>query len=62
MIVAGVLDEKHAEVRPLAERLGRVAPAVHMKLVDLDKAHAEPRVYAGKHWRFSKLDRKVADR
>ena len=33
-----------------------------MKLVDLDTAHAEPGVYPGKHWPFSKLDRKAADR
>jgi DNA invertase Pin-like site-specific DNA recombinase len=58
----GLLDAKHAEVQALADRLGRVASAVHMKLVDLEKAHGEPRVYPGKHWRFSKLDRKVADR
>ena len=30
-----------------------------MKLLDLDKAHAEPGVYPGKHWRFSKVDRKA---
>lgn len=58
----GLLDAKRAEVQALAERLGRVPTAVAMKLVDLDKAHAEPGVYPGKHWRFSKLDRKVADR
>ncbi|SIJ61665.1 site-specific recombinase PinR [Mycobacteroides abscessus subsp. bolletii] len=58
----GLLDAKHAKVVALAERLDRVPTAVAMKLVDLDKAHAEPGVYPGKHWRFSKLDRKVADR
>ncbi len=58
----GLLDAKHPEVEALAKRLGRVPTAVAMKLVDLDKAHAEPGVYPGKHWRFSKLDRKVADR
>ncbi|NDJ91463.1 recombinase family protein [Mycolicibacter kumamotonensis] len=58
----GLLDATHAEVVGLAKRLDRVPTAVAMKLVDLDKAHAEPGVYPGKHWRFSKLDRKVADR
>lgn len=58
----GLLDAKSPEVVALADRLGRVATAVAMKLVDLDKAHDEPGVYPGKHWRFSKLDRKVADR
>ena len=58
----GVLKAKDPALVSLAERLGRVPSAVEMKLFDLDKAHAEPGVYPGKHWRFSKLDRKVADR
>jgi DNA invertase Pin-like site-specific DNA recombinase len=58
----GLLDAAHAEVQALADRLGRVPTAVAMKLLDLHKAHAEPGAYPGKHWRFSKLDRKVADR
>jgi DNA invertase Pin-like site-specific DNA recombinase len=58
----GLLPAEHPDVQALARRLGRVHTAVAMKLVDLDKAHAEPGVYPGKHWRFSKLDRKVADR
>jgi DNA invertase Pin-like site-specific DNA recombinase len=58
----GLLAAGHPEVQALARRLGRVPTAVAMKLVDLDKAHAEPGVYPGEHWRFSKLDRKVADR
>jgi DNA invertase Pin-like site-specific DNA recombinase len=58
----GVLNAKHPKLLALAERLGRVPTAVEMKLVELEKAHAEPGVYPGKHWNFSKLDRKVADR
>jgi hypothetical protein len=58
----GLLDSNHPEVQALAVRLGRVPTAVAMKLVDLDKAHAEPGVYPGRSWRFSQLDRKIADR
>jgi hypothetical protein len=33
-----------------------------MEMTNLHKAHSEPGTYPGEHWRFSKLDRKVADR
>ena len=56
------LEANHPEVVALARRLGRASTAVAMELINLDKAHSEPGVYPGKHWRFSKLDRKVADR
>lgn len=58
----GIVNAKDPRLQALAKRLGRVATAVEMKIVELDKAHAEPGVYPGKHWNFSRLDRKVADR
>ena len=56
------LDAKHAEVQALARRLGRTPSAVAMEMTNLHRAHSEPGTYPGEHWRFSKLDRKVADR
>jgi hypothetical protein len=58
----GQLDAEHPEVQALARRLGRTPTAVASEITNLHKAHSEPGVYPGKHWRFSKLDRKVADR
>jgi hypothetical protein len=56
------LDDKHAEVQALARQLGRKPTAVAMEMNNLHKAHSEPGVYPGEHWRFTRLDRKVADR
>jgi hypothetical protein len=56
------LDAEHPEVLALAHRLARTPTAVAMEMTNLHKAHSEPGVYPGEHWRFSRLDRKVADR
>jgi len=58
----GKLGAEHPEVQALARRLGRAATAVAAEVNNLRHAHSEPGVYPGKHWRFSALDRKVADR
>ena len=56
------LDAKHAEVQALARRLGRTPSAVAMEMTNLQRAHSEPGHIPASIWRFSKLDRKVADR
>ncbi|MEZ0383772.1 uracil-DNA glycosylase family protein [Mycobacterium sp. pW045] len=57
----GRLSARHPEVQALANRLGRTPTAVAAEMNNLHHAHSEPGVYPGKHWRFSELDRKVAD-
>lgn len=58
----GKLSAENREVQALAHRLGRTTTAVAAEINNLHHAHGEPGVYPGKHWRFSELDRKVADR
>ncbi|MDV3136821.1 uracil-DNA glycosylase family protein, partial [Mycobacterium sp. 29Ha] len=58
----GRLGATHPKVQALSRRLGRTPAAVAAEMNNLHHAHSEPGVYPGKHWRFSELDRKVADR
>jgi hypothetical protein len=58
----GKLGPEHPAVQALAHRLDRTPTAVAAEINNLHHAHREPGVYPGKHWRFSELDRKVADR
>lgn len=58
----GKLTAEHVEVRALARRLGRTPTAVAAEMNNLHRAHCEPGVYPGERWRFSELDRRVADR
>lgn len=58
----GKLGAEHPEVQALSRRLGRKPTAVAAEMNNLHHAHSEPGVYPGKHWRFSELARKVADR
>jgi uracil-DNA glycosylase family 4 len=58
----GKLRAEHPEVQALARRLRRTPTAVAAEMNNLHHAHSEPGVYPGKRWRFSELDRRVADR
>lgn len=58
----GKLAAEHSDVQALARRLGRTSSSVAAEMNNLHRAHKEPGVYPGKRWRFSALDRKVADR
>lgn len=58
----GKLSAKHPEVEALSRELGRTPTAIAAEMNNLHHAHREPGVYPGKLWRFSELDRKVADR
>ena len=58
----GKLGAEHPKVQALSRRLGRTPTAVAAAMNNLHHAHSEPGVYPGKHWRFSELARKVADR
>lgn len=55
------LDASHRLVDLLARRLKRTPTAVAERMVNLHGAHSEPG-YPGTRWRFTRLDRKVADR
>ncbi|WNG89225.1 uracil-DNA glycosylase family protein [Mycobacterium sp. ITM-2016-00317] len=58
----GKLRAEHAEIQNLARRLGRTPTAVAAEMNNLHHAHSEPGVYPGNRWRFSALNRRVADR
>lgn len=58
----GKLSATCPEVEALARRLGRTPTAVAAEMNNLHHAHSEPGVYPGRHWHFSELDRRVADR
>lgn len=58
----GKLTREHDEVKELAERLGRAPSAVSARMRNLQAAHAEPGVYPGTSWHFTRTDRLVADR
>lgn len=58
----GKLTALHAEVKALADQLGRTPTAVSARMRNLQAAHAEPGVYPGTGWHYTRMDRDVADR